>query len=75
MGLNAMILDFWMLTFKPAFSLSSFTFIKKLFSSSLLYAVKSGIICISEVIDISPGNSDSSLCFIQLGISHDVLCI
>ena len=27
------------------------------------------IICVSEVIDISPGNLDSSLCFIQLGIS------
>ena len=35
----------------------------------------SGVICISEVIDISPGNLDSSLCFIQSGISHDVLCI
>ena len=34
-GLDAMILVFWMLSFKPAFSLSSFTFIKKLFSSSL----------------------------------------
>ena len=31
-----------------------------------------GVICISEVIDISPGNLDSSLCFIQPGISHDV---
>ena len=29
MGLDAMILVFWMLSFKPAFSLSSFTFIKK----------------------------------------------
>ena len=29
-------------------------------------------ICISEVVDISPGNLDSSLCFIQSGISHDV---
>ena len=29
----------------------------------------------SEVIDISPGNLDSSLCFIQPSISHDVLCI
>ena len=28
-----------------------------------------------EVIDISPGNLDSNLYFIQLGISHDVLCI
>ena len=34
-GPDAMILVFWMLTFKPAFSLSSFTFTKKLFSSSL----------------------------------------
>ena len=28
-----------------------------------------------EVIDISPGNLDSSLCFFQPSISHDVLCI
>ena len=34
-----------------------------------------GVICVSEVIDISPGNLDSSLCFIQPGILHDVLCI
>ena len=31
--------------------------------------------CMSEVIDTSPGNLDSSLCFIQPGILHDVLCI
>ena len=36
---------------------------------------KGGIICISEVIDISPGNLDSSLCFFQSSVSHDVLCI
>ena len=36
---------------------------------------KSGVICISEVIDISPGNLDSSLCFFQPSTSHDVLCI
>ena len=35
MGPNAMILVFWMLSFKPTFSLSSFTFIKRLFISSL----------------------------------------
>ena len=40
MGPNAMILVFWMLSFKPAFSLSSFTFIKRLFSSSLLFAIR-----------------------------------
>ena len=38
-GLNAMILVFWMLSFKPAFSLSSFTFIKRLFSPSSLSAL------------------------------------
>ena len=36
MGPDAMILVFWMLSFKPTFSLTSFTFIKKLFSSSSL---------------------------------------
>ena len=39
MGLDAMILVFWMLSFKPTFSLSSFTFIKRLFSS-LLSAIR-----------------------------------
>ena len=34
MGPDAMIFLFWMLSFKPTFSLSSFTFIKRLFSSS-----------------------------------------
>ena len=40
MGPDAMILVFWMLSFKPTFSLSSFTFIKRLFSSSLLSAIR-----------------------------------
>ena len=31
-----------------------------------------GVIWISEVIDISPGSLDSSLCFIQPSVSHDV---
>ena len=35
MGPDAIILVFWMLCFKPTFSLSSFTCIKRLFSSSL----------------------------------------
>ena len=39
-GLDATILVFWVLSFKPAFSLSSFTCIKRLFSSSLLYAIR-----------------------------------
>ena len=40
MGPDAMILVFWMLSFKPTFSLSSFSFIKRLFSSSLLSAIR-----------------------------------
>ena len=40
MGPDAMILVFWMLSFKPTFSLSSFTFIKRLFSYSLLSAIR-----------------------------------
>ena len=33
------------------------------------------IICISEVVDVSPRDLSSCLCFIQPRISHDVLCI
>ena len=40
MGPDAIILAFLMLRFKPAFSRSSFTFIKRLFSSSLLSATR-----------------------------------
>ena len=39
-GTDAMILVFWMLSFKPTFSLSSFTFIKRLFSSSSLSGIR-----------------------------------
>ena len=39
MGLDAMLLVFWMLNLKPAFPLSSFTFIKRFFSSSSLSAI------------------------------------
>ena len=66
-GTGCRDLCFWMLSFKPMFSLSSFTFIKR---------HKGGIICISEVdIDISPSNLDSSLYFTQPSVSHNVLCI
>ena len=40
MGLDAMILIFWMLNFKPGFSLFSFTYIKRPFCSSLLSAIR-----------------------------------
>ena len=39
------------------------------------FSHKCGVICAFEAIDISPGNLDSSLCFFQPSVSHDVLCI
>ena len=39
-GLDDLTLIFWTLSFKPAFSLSSFTFIKRPFSSSSLSAIR-----------------------------------
>ena len=46
MGLDAMILVFWTLSFQPTFSLSSFTFIKRLFSSSSISAIGWWHLCI-----------------------------
>ena len=43
-GIEYMILDFWMLSFKPTFPLSFLTFIKRLFSSSSVSAISQGYI-------------------------------
>ena len=40
LGPDAMIFVFWMMCFKPTFSLPSFTFVKRLFSSSSLSAIR-----------------------------------
>ena len=61
MRLDAMIFIFLMLSFKPGFSLSSSTF-KEALQFLFAFFHKGSAICISEVIDISPGNLDSSLC-------------
>ena len=61
MGLDAMILVFWMLSFKPTFSFSSFHFHQEAFEFLFTFCHKGGVICISEVIDISPSNLDSNL--------------
>ena len=53
MGPDAMILVFWMLSFKPAFSLPSFPFIKRFFSSSSLSAITVVSSALSEFIDLS----------------------
>ena len=66
-------LHFLNMNFKPAFSLSSFTLIQRLFSST--FWQRSGVTCVYEVVDISPCNLDSSLSFTQPSILHDVLCI
>ena len=74
MGLDAMIFIFWILS------------LSQLFPSALLPSSRDSlvsfpfchwycIICVSEVTDTSPGNLDSSFCFIQPSILHDVLFI
>ena len=79
MGPDAMILVFWTLSLKPTFSLSSLSFIKRLFSSSSLSAIK---VVSSEYLRLLiflpailiPACASSSLCFFQPSVSHDVLC-
>ena len=58
MGPDAMIFVFWMLSIKPAISLSSFTFIKRLFSSSSLSAIRV-VSSAFEVIDQEIANATS----------------
>ena len=62
MGPDAMIFVFWMLNFKPTFSLSTFTFIKRLFSSSSLSAIRVVSSAIWGYWYFS-WHLDSSLCF------------
>ena len=75
MGPDAMIFVFWMLSFKPIFFTLLFHFHQKALYFLFTFYHKGGVICISEVIDISPGNLDSSLYLFQPSVSHDVLCI
>ena len=66
MGPDAMIFIFWTLNFKPVFSLSSFTFIKKLFSSSSLTAIRvvsSAYLRIFFLAIMIPACASSSLAF------------
>ena len=76
MGLDAMILVFWMLSFKPTFSLfSSFISVKRLFSSSSLPSIRMMSSAYLRLLIFFPSNLDSSLCFNQPSLSHDVLCV
>ena len=67
MAPDAIISAFWMISYKPDFSLSSFIFIKRLFSSSSLSAIR--VVSSAYMRSLSPGNLDASLCFISLA-SH-----
>ena len=60
---------------KSRTQLSDFTFTfhfhQETLQSFFTFCLKGGVIFIFEVIDISPSNLVSSLCFIQPGILHD----
>ena len=68
-------LSFLNVELKPLFHSSLLLLSRGSLVLSLLFCHKGSVICISEVIDISPSNLDSSFCFIQPGILHDVLCM
>ena len=75
MGPDAMILVFWMLSFKSTFSLSSFTFIMRLFSSSSLSAIRLVSSAYLRLLIVLPAILIPAWCFFQPSVSHDVLCI
>ena len=60
MGPDAMILVFWILSFKPSFSLSSFTFIKRLFTSSSLKFTSYLIFLLTHLVHATPPLNQSS---------------
>ena len=61
--------------FKPTFFTILIPFHQEALWVFFTFCRKGGVICLSEVIDISPSNLHSSLCFFQPCILHDVLCI
>ena len=74
MGLDAMISVFWMLSLKPAFSLSSFNFIKRLFSASSLSALRVVSSACLRLLVFLPAILIPA-CASSSRISHDVRCI
>ena len=61
MGLDAMILIFRMLSFKPAFSLAPFTLINGFCSFFLFSAIRVVLSAYLKLLGISSGNLDSTL--------------
>ena len=74
MGSDATIFNFWMLSFKPAFSVSSFTFIKRLFSS-LFVPIRVISSAYLSLLIFFPEILIPVWCYIQSSISDVVLCI
>ena len=74
MGLDALILVFWVLSFKPTFLLSCFTFIRRLISSSL-YAISVVSSAYLRLLIFFLAILIPAWAFIQPDISHDAFCI
>ena len=70
-GPDSMIFVFWVLSFKPAFSLSFFTLIKRFFSSSSLFAIRVVLSAYLRLLIflqaiLIPGCDSSSLAFCMI---------
>ena len=70
MGPDAMILVFWMLSFKAAFSLSFLTLFRRLFSSSTFLPIRVVSFAYLKLLIFLPVTFILA-CFIQHGILHD----
>ena len=82
MGPDAMIFVFWMLSFKATFSLSSFTFLKWLFSSSSLSAIKAVLSTYLRLLSIKirhlyiiPWHSFNRICYIYMACVCVCVCV
>ena len=73
MGLDAMVLVFWLLSFKPSFSLSSFTFIKRLFSSFPLSAIRLMSYMHAKLLQSCPTLCDPMDCCLPIFCVHGIL--
>ena len=76
MGPDAMIFVFWMLSFTPTCSLSSFTFINRLFSSSSLSAIRVSSAYLRLLIFLPailiPACASSSPAFLMMHSTHNL---
>ena len=67
-------LSFLNVHFYANFFILLFHFHQEALQFLFAFCHKGGVICVSEVVDISLGDLDSCLCFIQSSIPHDALC-